>query len=75
MQYRHEDSAEWEDLVMILSGTDYTGTMMFTSSGDFEIRVMGRHQGHDHMETLHEVAEHMHVGRAHQDVGVNFQAA
>ncbi len=69
MQYRHEDSSEWEDLVLALSGTDYIGTMMFTSSGDFEVRVMGRHHGHDHLETLHEVVEHLHVGRAHLDIG------
>lgn len=69
MQYRQEGSVDWRDLVLTLSGTSYTGTLMFMSSGEYEVRVMGRHLGHDHMETLHELAEHMHVGRAHQDVG------
>ena len=70
MQYRLEGSNEWSDLVMNLSGTDYSGTMMFLSSGQYEVRVMGRHQGHGDMETMHVMAEHLEVGRAHEDVGV-----
>ncbi len=69
MRYRHEDSTDWRDLVLTLSGTNYTGTMMFLSSGDYEVRVVGRHPGHEHMETLHELADHMHVGRAHEVMG------
>jgi len=69
MQYRLEGSNEWSDLVMTLSGTEYSGTMLFLSSGHYDVRVMGRHHGHDHMETLHELGEHLEVGRAHEDAG------
>ncbi len=69
MQYRLDGSTGWSDLVMTLSGTDYSGTMMFLSSGHYEVRVMGRHHGHEHMETLHALADHLEVGRAHEDAG------
>ncbi len=51
--------------------------MMFFTSGEYEIRVMGMHHGHDHSEVLYQMAEHLHVGRAHADVGgfrVEFEA-
>lgn len=69
MQYRREDTIDWHDLMLTRTGADYAGTMIFTSSGDFEVRVMGRQHGHEDMEALHEMTEHLQVSRAHQDAG------
>lgn len=67
LQYRAEGSDDWQDISLTAAAEHFDGSHTFTSSGDYEFRVMGvRHGGHD-MEQIHTMT--MHVERAHKDAG------
>ncbi len=69
VQRKGHGATEWRGTELTLNGNVYTGAYTFNSSGDYDIRVAGiRHAGTE-MEVMHEMAEHMHVGRAHLESG------
>lgn len=59
-------SDTWRATELALTGTSYTGTYTFASSGEYDLRVSGQRHGESEMAVLHEMAEHMEVGRAHE---------
>ena len=61
------EGGEWREIELMAMDEHYMGTRTFSSSGDYEFRVMGAsHMGHD-MEEMHSTT--MHVVRAPADAG------
>lgn len=73
MQYRMVGSTTWRSISMTPMVDHFEGQHTFSSSGDYELRVMGvPHHGDGHAhdpEELHHMAEHYHVHRAYEDAG------
>lgn len=68
VERRMEGSDDWREVEVALSGEHYTGVHTFVSSGEYELRVVGQRPGEAESTVLHEVAEHLHVARAHAEV-------
>lgn len=62
-------SDSWRAIEMEQAGDVYQGTYVFATSGEYELRVMAQEHGAESMETIHEVHDPLHVGRAHADLG------
>lgn len=62
-------SDTWRAIELSPAGSVYKGMYTFMSSGDYDIRVAGMRHGHAAMETMHEMAEPLQVGRAHLELG------
>lgn len=69
VERRQEGSETWRAIELTQEGSAYKGMYTFMSSGDYDIRVAGMRHGHAAMETMHEMTEPLHVGRAHVEVG------
>lgn len=61
-------SAIGVELAVAPGGDAYTGTYVFTSTGEFDVRVVGARPG-DEAEVLHVMDGHLEVVRAHGDGG------
>lgn len=59
----------WRDIDLELAGDVYRGTYTFATSAEYEFRVMGQRPGEAEMMVLHEMAEPVHVLRAHAEIG------
>lgn len=59
----------WRDIEVLPTATGFEGTYTFSSSGEYELRVSGMMHGMTESQVMHEAAEHLHVGRAHEEVG------
>ena len=64
---------------LALSGTQYVGEYTFVSSGEYELRVMGKRAGHAGMEEmmLSPAVENLHAVPAHAEAGgirIEFEA-
>lgn len=64
-----EGSDTWGAIELARAGTAYVGTYTFTSSGDYQLRVMGQRPGEAEMMLLHQVHDPLHVARAHAETG------
>lgn len=69
VERRTAGTETWRAINLELDGSVYKGTYVFTSSGEYDLRVAGMRRGGSHLEVLHEMAEHLEVGRAHVEVG------
>lgn len=69
VQRKGHGDTEWSGTELSLSGTSFTSTYTFKSSGDYDIRVVGTHTGTTEQLVLYQMDEHMHVGRAHIETG------
>lgn len=77
VERRAVDSQTWRAIDLTLDGTSYVGTYTFTSSGDYEIRVVGRRQHDAAMVPMHTMSELLHAVPAHAEAGgyrVEFEA-
>lgn len=61
------EGGEWREIELMAMDEHYMGTRTFSSSGDYEFRVMGMSHGGHEMEEMHSTT--MHVERAHADAG------
>lgn len=61
-------SDTWRATELELSGTVWTGTYTFTSSGDYDIRVSVLEQGATEPEVVYTMPEPLGVGRAHEEM-------
>lgn len=62
-----EVGGEWREITLTTMTDHFMGTRTFSSSGDYELRVLGmKHMGHM-MEEMHTMS--FHVERAHTDAG------
>lgn len=69
--------SSWSSAELSLDGDSYTGTHTFTSSGDYEVRVVGKRPEDASSVTMYEMPDHLHASRAHTDAGgysVEFEA-
>ena len=69
VEQRLVGSEEWHEIEMHAETSEFNGTYMFLTSGEYELRVAGMQHGHANMEVLHEEHDPLHVGRAHEEVG------
>ncbi len=69
VQRKAHGETDWSGTELTLSGEIYTGTYTFNSSGEYDVRVAGIRHGGSEMEVMHEMDDHMHVGRTHEVVG------
>lgn len=77
VERKTHDSDTWRSVDMALEGDAYTGTYVFSSSGEYDVRVVGARPGDDEAEVLHTMEGHLEVVRAHADGGgytVEFEA-
>lgn len=68
VERKAHDSDTWRAIEMSLDGSVYTGTYLFASSGEYEVRVAGMRHGDAAMTVLHEMAEHLEAVRAHGEL-------
>lgn len=73
VERRAHGSDTWRGTELTLAGTSYTGTYMFNSSGEYDLRVSGQRHGQAAMSVLHEMGEHMEVARAHAVVNEQYR--
>ena len=69
VQRKGHDATEWRGTELTLSGSVYTGTYTFNSSGEYDLRVAGIRHGGTEMEVMYEMPEHMSVARTHEVFG------
>lgn len=69
VQRRAVSSETWRGIEMTLSGDSYEGTYVFSSSGDYELRVAGQRPGDADLSVLYEVPDLLHTVRAHAEAG------
>lgn len=69
LEYAPHDTENWRTITLTVAGGVYQGTQTFTTSGEYEVRVMGRRHTEDVLEEMHRMAEHLEVGRAHVGAG------
>lgn len=74
VERKAHDSETWRAVEMTLQGDSYVGTYVFSSSGEYEIRVAGMRHGDPELVVMHTMAEHMEVARAHGELGVAYRA-
>lgn len=64
-----EGGDTWRSTELTLVGTTWTAPYTFTTSGDYQVRVSVLRHGTTDPEIVHTMDEHLHVGRAHVEVG------
>jgi hypothetical protein len=69
VERRDVDTETWRAIDLTLGGTSYVGTYTFTSSGDYEIRVVGRRPHDTAMVHMHTMAELLQAVPAHAEAG------
>lgn len=69
VERRLHDADSWGEVELTPSGDAYTGTYVFSSSGEYDIRVVGARPGDDEASVLHVMDGHLEVVRAHTDAG------
>lgn len=77
MEWLPEGSDSWSAIELALAGTAYVGTYTFSSSGDYQLRVMGQRPGEAGMRVLYEAPDPLHAVRAHAEAGgyrIEFEA-
>ena len=62
-------SDTWRGTDLELVGEEYVGTYMFSSSGDYQIRVAGQRPGESDLAVLYQHPEPLHAVRAHAEAG------
>lgn len=60
----HEEET-WRAIDLTRDGHHFTGAYTFMSSGEYEVRVVGRPAGRGEMAVLYEHSSHVEVARAH----------
>ena len=68
VQRRLEGDDTWRSIALTFENGVYSGAYTFATSGEYDIRVVGKNAGDEHEAVLYEAAEHMGVGRAHEVV-------
>lgn len=63
------DEEPWRGTDLELQGTSWVGTYTFTTSGEYEMRVVAQRHGEDEAAVVYEMPDHMGVGRAHVEAG------
>lgn len=69
VEFRLEGETDWRSRELALHGDHFTAEVTFFTSGEYEARVVGQVTGATDMLTMYQSAEHLHVGRIHQEVG------
>lgn len=69
VERRAAGSDTWRGTDLELQGTSYAGTYTFTSSGDYEIRVVGRRDHDAAMVQMYSMSEMLSAARAHAEAG------
>lgn len=65
VERRQEGSDTWRGIDLALQGSVYEGTYVFSSSGEYELRVIGARPGDAEAQVLYTAAELLSVVRAH----------
>lgn len=77
IEYREASDTEWSEIELTQDGDTFTGNHSFSSSGDYDVRVMGQRPEDASPVMMHEMSDHLHAARAHQTTGgysVEFEA-
>lgn len=69
VERRAQGDDTWRAVELALIGNDYVGTYLFSSSGDYDIRVVGQRPGEAELQLLHTAAEPIHCVPAHGEAG------
>lgn len=64
-----EGDNTWRGTELELAGEEYVGIYMFSSSGDYQIRVAGQRPDEPDLSVLYDHPDHLHAARAHAEVG------
>lgn len=69
VERRADGSDTWRVIELAPAGNAYVGTYVFSSSGDYDLRVAGQRPGEADMQVLHQAAEPLHCVPAHAEAG------
>lgn len=69
LERRLEGSDSWRQIELERVGDAYSGSYVFTTSGEYHLRVTALEHGEQEPTVLHEAHDPLHVGRAHADLG------
>lgn len=69
LERRMDGVGEWRATELTPHEDHFSGELMFPTSGEYEIRVVGEVAGSSETLVLYQAAEHLHVERIYEEVG------